>query len=72
MGVIVKKCRLCDNEIEFSPFSLCNTCLIEKEKVLHFIKYHPQTSLKLIAQSTKIPLEKVSKMVLMNSPNKSK
>ncbi|APC47815.1 hypothetical protein BME96_06355 [Virgibacillus halodenitrificans] len=64
MGVIVRKCRLCENEMEVGPFTLCSTCLKDREKIFLFISENPRSSMKQISSSTDIPLEKIHKLAL--------
>lgn len=65
MSDIVRKCRLCSEPIENSPFKLCSECLADSEQVWHFIKKNPYVSIKSIALSTGIHVEKVERMIVL-------
>lgn len=64
MGIIVRKCRLCENEMEIGPFTMCSACLKDREKIFLYISENPHSSLKQISFITEIPIEKVHKLAL--------
>ncbi|MYL58678.1 hypothetical protein GLW20_14320 [Virgibacillus halodenitrificans] len=70
MGIIVRKCRLCENEMEVGPFTLCSACLKDREKIILYISENPRSSLKQISIITEIPIEKIHKLALNKVPKK--
>lgn len=72
MGAFVRKCRLCKEPMESSPFMMCTTCLSESEKVRNFIKKNPLVSVEEISRSTNIAIEKVESMVKLGLNDKDK
>ena len=62
MGRIVRTCRLCKEEMKISPFTMCQQCLIENEKVQHFIIKNPQVSIQEIATDTNVAIDKIRHM----------
>ncbi|MFD1037614.1 hypothetical protein ACFQ3N_04135 [Virgibacillus byunsanensis] len=66
MGEIVRYCRLCEKQMESSPFMMCTTCLVESDRVRNYVIKHPQVSLEEISLSTNVPYEKVENMIKLN------
>ncbi|WP_077303135.1 hypothetical protein [Virgibacillus pantothenticus] len=69
MGAIVRNCRLCEVPMELNPLSFCPACLEDREKIIHYIMEHPQPSIKQIAKSTQISLDKIYKLTSLKLPH---
>ncbi|ASN06631.1 hypothetical protein [Virgibacillus necropolis] len=63
MGEIVRNCRLCKKPMESSPFTMCNTCLMESNRVQSYVIKHPHVSIERISEQTEVPYVKVELMV---------
>jgi len=63
MRDFVRNCRLCQEEMENSPFVLCTSCLNESNLVWSFIRKNPLVSIKDISVSTGVSFEKVERIV---------
>lgn len=63
MGEIVRNCRLCKEPMESSPFMMCQTCLIQSDRVRHFISKNQHVSVEEISLLTNVPQEKIQNMV---------
>ena len=72
MEAFVRHCRLCNEPIESSPFTMCTTCLYESEQVRQFISKHPLVSIEEISRATNIPLQKVEQMAELGLNHKYK
>ncbi len=70
MGGIVRKCRLCHKPMEASPFTLCKTCLVERELVRSYVMKHPKISVAEISQETGVTREHVKRMIRMSNSRK--
>lgn len=66
MNEIVRNCRLCKQPMKTSPFRMCKVCLIESEKVRSYVRKYPLVSMKQIAETTNVSLEKIEDMVRLN------
>ncbi|WP_404451619.1 hypothetical protein LG329_14940 [Virgibacillus necropolis] len=70
MGEIVRDCRLCKKPMESSPFTMCNSCLMESNRVQSFVIKHPHVSIERISQETEVPHDKVELMVKLGLSEK--
>ncbi|TQS76572.1 hypothetical protein DX933_00235 [Ornithinibacillus gellani] len=71
MGVFVRNCRLCHEPMSSSPFTMCPTCLDVSAKVRQFVGKNPQVSIEEISQATKVPLDKIKRLIHLGLNKKS-
>ncbi|ASK60916.1 hypothetical protein CFK37_01160 [Virgibacillus phasianinus] len=65
MGELVRNCRLCQKQMESSPFTMCSKCLTESNRVQSFVAKHPHVSIERISNETEVPYDKVEQMVML-------
>lgn len=70
MGELIRSCRLCKKSMESSPFTMCNTCLMEINRVQSFVVKHPHVSIEKISQETEVPYDKVEQLVKLGLSEK--
>lgn len=71
MVEIVRSCRLCKKTMESSPFTMCNTCLAEINRVQSFVIKHPHVSIETISLETEVSYVKVKQLVELGLSGKS-
>lgn len=63
MGNIIRNCRLCDEPMESSPFTMCPKCLEDSNTIRTTMRKKPHLSLEDISRLTNVPLNKIKRLV---------
>lgn len=59
----MRNCRLCDEPMTSSPFTMCQACLKDSNTVRNLINKEPHLSFHEISQVTHVPLKKVKRLL---------
>lgn len=72
MRNVIRNCRLCEEPMDSSPFTMCTECLQVSDRIQHIISKRPSISIEEISQLSNVSVEQIRKLAQLGFKDRMK